>query len=71
VVSDGTRIHRVTGNAVMASSVAFGSSLGFGNLGDLTTHGNDLVVYVGGDQSVNRITLPPETALFATGFENP
>jgi hypothetical protein len=71
VVSDGTRIHRVTGNTVMASSRVFGSSLGFGNLGELTTSGDNYVVYVGGDQSVHRITMPPETALFASGFENP
>jgi hypothetical protein len=55
----------------MASSRVFGSSLGFGNLGELTTSGDNYVVYVGGDQSVHRITMPPETALFASGFENP
>lgn len=71
LVSDGTRIHRVTGSTVMASSAVIGTSLGLGNVGELTASGDDFIVYVGGDQGVHRITMPPETPLFASGFESP
>ena len=71
LVSDGTRIHRVKGNSVMASSRVLGSSLGLGDLGDLTANGDNLVVYIGGDQSVHRVTMPAETPLFTSGFESP
>ena len=71
LISDGARIHRVTGNMVMASSRVLGSSLGQGDLGELTTSGNNIVVYIGGDQSVQRVTMPLETSLFTSGFEGP
>lgn len=69
VVSDGTRVHRIQGSTVVASSVPFGTSLGFRNLGEVKQVGDDLWVYIGGDQSVSRIRLPLETSLFASGFD--
>lgn len=74
VVSDGSRLHRISGNAIVASSSIIGSALGFRNLGELSIAASNLVVYIGGDQSVNRITMPAQNnqdSLFAKGFENP
>jgi hypothetical protein len=74
IVSDGSRLHRISGNAIVASSSVIGSALGFRNLGELSIAGSTLVVYIGGDQSVSRITMPAQTtqdSLFANGFENP
>lgn len=74
IVSDGQRVHRMAAGPFMWSSSEFGTSLGFGNLGEVRVEGENLVVHIGGDQSVNRITMPvanAEVPLFASGFENP
>lgn len=71
IVSDGQRVHRIQGSTVMASTANIDLDLGHRNLAVVTPTGSDHLVYIGGETGVHRITLPPETSLFGSGFEAP
>jgi hypothetical protein len=69
LISDGRRVGRLKGDVLISRSRVLGSGIGAVGRGAFVVNGDEIVAFVGGDQSVSSIALPPETALFADGLE--
>ena len=70
LIADGQRVGRLKGDVLVSRSRILGTGIGSGSRGAFVANGDQIVAFIGGDQSVNSVTLPVETTLFADGLED-